>query len=560
MRLFKRLQRFEQLYEIMLSVLVGIISGFVVYLFLWLIDFFNWVFFDNGRKALFFLGEYYVIILPVVGGLIVGAMTHYLAKEVRGHGVPEVIADVALKNGFIPYKVVLVKTFAASICMGSGGSAGRVGAAVHVGSGMGSMVAQLFKVKPNIMRSLVACGAAGGIAASFHAPIGGVLFALEVILGELKIRDLKMIIVSSICAAVTSEAILGGGLPVKFPSDIGFNFIELIFYLLLGIITGMFSFLFIKVFYLSENIFSSINAPDYLKPAMGGLIVGFTGFFYPQVFGVGMEHIEHMLYGYIPFGLLLMLLFLKIIATSITLGSGGSGGIFAPTIYIGAVLGCAFGFAVNFLFPSIVSTYSTYALAGMVGMLSGAIFAPLSGIVLMFEVTNDYQLILPFMLVGVTSYFVTSSLTNYSIYTEKLNRRGFDLEKLNRTNVLNRISVSSVMSKRVKVLSADMTVLQVFLETLKTTYSAFPVVDNDRVIGVLSLKDIKREFIKNPNAKLKNIIKKDLISLNADATLADAVFLMQKNDIGRIPVLETDKLVGIITRSDIVRAYAEAEK
>ena len=559
MQLLRKIQHLQQLYELLLSALVGVLCGFVVYIFLWLIDFFKWIFFDNGRTALSFLGEYYVIILPAIGGLIVGILINFLAKEARGHGVPEVIADVAVRNGLIPYKVVVIKTFAASICIGSGGSAGRVGPAIHVGSGMGSMIGQIFKVSPRLMRSLVACGAAGGVAASFHAPMGGVLFALEVILGELKVKDLKMIIISAVCASVVSKALLGDVPPIEVPSYTVFNFIELFFYLMLGLISGLFSYLFIKVFYSTEDIFNAINIPIYMKPALGGLVVGCIGFVYPQVFGVGYEYIEFALLGYISLGLLVTLLFLKLIATSITLGSGASGGIFAPTIYLGAMLGGAFGTLFNSLFPSVAVTPAAYTLAGMAGMLAGSAFAPLTGMVLLFEISHDYYLILPFMTVSVISYVVTSSLTSYSIYTTKLYRRGFDLNKLKRLDFLRQISVSDAMTRDVKTLGSEISILQALIQIIKTTYNGFPVVENGKVIGVVSSQDIKRMFVKNPSASLKDLIDKELIYLAPNDSLADAVFLMQKNDVGRLPVLDNNRLAGIITRSDIVKAYTKAE-
>lgn len=551
----------HQLLGLALGIVVGALCSLSVYIYLWLLEFVTEMSFGYGKETLDFLNQYYVILLPAIGGLLVGPLVHTLAKEARGHGVPEVMADMIIKGGVILPRVVLIKTLASIGTIGFGGSAGRVGPIIHIGAGIGSAVGQMLKIHPMLMRSLVACGAAGGVAATFNAPIGGVLFALEVILGDFAVDQLLMIIVSAVTASVISSTLFGDALAITVPHFSLHTPVELLLYGLLGVAVGLYAVLFIKLFYRVEDLFSTYClVPAYIKPAIGGLMVGLIGVYLPEVFGVGYDVIEIALAGQMTLALLISLLVFKLLATTITLGSGGSGGVFAPMLYLGAMLGGTLGLILNFFFPSVVIEPMAYALAGMAGMLAATSFAPITGIILLFEISNDYRLILPLMITCVISFVVASSLTNYNIYTTKLARKGLDINYLRRPDVLKTICIKDVMTKNVVTVLACDTVAQALNNVNHSSHHAFPVVTNNgEVLGMVTRKDLRWAVENKQQYKhINELLTNQLVLIMENDSLNHAVALMYDHSVGRLPVMNNDnKLVGIISRSNIINAYGE---
>ena len=302
---------------------------------------------------------YWVLIIPTIGGLIVGPIIYFFAPEAKGHGVPEVMQAILLKGGSIRPRVALIKAIASSITIGTGGSVGREGPIIQIGSSLGSMVGQFLRVPSKRLKTLVGCGAAAGIAAAFNAPIAGALFAVEIILMDFAIAQFSPIVIASVMATVVSHSFEG-----KFaafivpqyelvaPQEIGFYFV-------LGALAGFASFAFIKALYYSESIWDDkIKIPEYIKPAIGGLQIGLIALVFPQIMGVGYDTINQALYGNMFWYFALALVFVKILATSLTLGSGGSGGIFAPSLFMGAMLGYFFGYVVHAAFPEVTASPS----------------------------------------------------------------------------------------------------------------------------------------------------------------------------------------------------------
>jgi CIC family chloride channel protein len=273
----------------------------------------------------------------------------FFAREAKGHGVPEVMEAVALRGGFIRKRVAVVKALASAMCIASGGSVGREGPIVQIGSAIGSVFGQVLRVSADRMRTLVGCGAAAGIAATFNAPIAGVMFAMEIILGEFGVATFSPIVVSSVMATVISRAHLGNFPAFVVPEYSLVSLYEIPLYILLGILAGFVGAGFTTCLYKAEDLFRAVPVPDYAKAAMGGLVIGAVGIFIPHVFGVGYDAIELAIRGNMAFVLLLSLIFLKIFATSVTIGSGGSGGVFAPSLFIGAMTGGAFGCIAHYL-------------------------------------------------------------------------------------------------------------------------------------------------------------------------------------------------------------------
>jgi CIC family chloride channel protein len=550
---------------IILSVVVGVGGGVGAIIFRWLIGFFQTVFFDYGTYLFSQVTshpQYLIPLIPLAGGLAVAPITYRLAKEARGHGVPEVMLAVALRGGIIRPLIALAKSIASSICIGSGGSAGREGPIVQIGSALGSTVGQMFKMSGDRVRILVGCGAAAGISATFNAPIAGVLFALEIILGDFSMYAFSPVIISSVVATVISRAALGNYPAFFVPAYDLVSVWEMPMYIGLGLVAGAFSVLFVKTLYKSEDIFEALGINNLLKPALGGLLLGIMGIFYPQLFGVGYDAIGAALHEETLIGVLVLLAFAKILATSLTLGSGGSGGIFAPSLFMGAMLGGFFGNAVHLAFPDVTATYGAYALVGMSAVVAGTTHAPITAMLIIFEMTGDYRIILPVMLASVVSTLVANKLLRESIYTLKLSRRGITLKAGKDKSLMEGILVREVMTTKWQALPQNMPLSQLFQFVEQSRNNVFPVLNvRGELTGILTLQDIRSVVTKRVLDDL--VIVEDIISHNypiitPDENLGSALGKFQLRDLDGLPVVDEHnpkKLVGILRRSDIISFY-----
>ncbi len=560
-----RLKLSEQRWLIILSVVVGVGGGFGAVIFRWLIGAFHTLFFDYGTLLFSQITshpKWLIPLIPMAGGLLVAPITYRLAKEARGHGVPEVMLAVALRGGIIRPLIALAKSVASSICIGSGGSAGREGPIVQIGSAIGSTVGQMFKMSGERVKILVGCGAAAGISATFNAPIAGVLFALEIILGDFTIHAFSPVIISSVVATVISRAFLGNSPAFLVPPYDLVSVWEMPMYIGLGLVAGIFSVLFIKVLYKSEDIFEALRINNLLKPALGGLILGIMGIFYPQIFGVGYETISFALNEQMVVWVLLLLVFMKIAATSLTLGSGGSGGIFAPSLFMGAVLGGFFGNVVHLAFPGVTATPGAYALVGMSAMVAGTTHAPITAMLIIFEMTGDYRIILPVMLASVVSTSLANHLKRESIYTLKLVRRGITLKAGKDRTLLEGILVQEVMTTSWQTVPQNMPLSQLLRFVEQSRESVFPVLNlKGELEGILTLQDIRSVVTKRVLEHL--VIVKDIMSTNAptitlDENIGSALSKFEVRDFDGLPVVDKHnpkKLLGILRRSDIISFY-----
>src|SRR5574337_615079 len=381
---------------VLVAVSIGVATGLGSVGFIQLLKGCTAWFFDGGRWVVPGLGRYYVLLLPPIGGLIVGPLIVHFAREARGHGVPEVMTALVLRGGRIRRRVALVKILASAITIGSGGSAGREGPMIQIGSSIGSSVAQWLRMPTERVRTLVACGAAGGVAATFNAPIAGAMFALEVLLGQFT-ADFSLVVLSAFAAAVVSRAMLGDFPAFAIPPWGLISEKELLFYPLLGVFSGLAAIAFVKILYAFEEHFARSRLPEFLQPAVGGLAVGGIGLFLPQVFGTGLPTMGQLLVMQVPVGTILADRKSTRLNSSFTLGSGGSGGVFAPCLFIGGLVGGAFGALVHSLFPAFTASYGAYALVGMSATFGAAAQAPITSILILFEMTDDYRIILPLM-------------------------------------------------------------------------------------------------------------------------------------------------------------------
>ena len=423
------------------ALVVGAGSGLGAVAFRYLIYFFTWLatghvqFGQQGRVPsthLPWLGLAFFVVIPVIGGLIYGPLIYRYAREARGHGVPEVMIAVAEGGGRIRPQVAAVKALASALCIGTGGSVGREGPIVQIGSALASSLGQWVKMPESRLRILVACGAAGGIAATFNAPLTGVFFGVEIILREFSIEAIFTVMLSAMIADLVSRQFLGSAPFLSgLPSGIALH--HLSSYLLiaaLAVIAALIGLAFAKVLYATEDLCDKVwgNRPEWARPAVGGIALGLLLLALPQMYGVGYPVLYQAVGGSYALWFLIVLAAGKIIACSLTIGIGGSGGVFAPSLFIGATSGMAFGVIAGHLLGPAAGQPALYAVVAMGAVFASAARAPLTSVASVVEMTGDYTLTLPVMLAVAIATAASRALSYGTIYTTKLLRRGTDID------------------------------------------------------------------------------------------------------------------------------------
>jgi CIC family chloride channel protein len=553
------------------SLVVGIGAGLGAVVFRRLIEGVQWLAYDGLAGAMQGIYPFYLLIIPALGGAIFGPLIYRFAREAKGHGVPEVMEAVALRGGRIRPRVAIVKSLASAICIGTGGSVGREGPIAQIGSALGSTVGQLFRLSDDRVRNLVACGAAGGVAATFNAPIAGSVFALEVILGQFHATYFGAVVISAVVADVIAQVFEGDLRAFVVPDYILVSPWELLLYTLLGLLAALAAVGFTRLLYLSEDLWDRLRFPEYFKPVLGGVLLGAVGILtpkidgFPRVFGVGYDTISQAVLGELALQVAVVLLLAKILATVITLGSGGSGGIFAPSLFMGAMLGEAFGQVAHGLFPAITAPSGAYALVGMAAFFTGAAHAPITSILILFEMTGDYHIILPLMLTTVMSTLVSRLISQESIYTLKLTRRGVHLRQGQDIDVMQGVTVREAMTTEVDTVPLDMSLDELEDAFARTHHHGFPVVDEaGDLAGVVSIQDLERARTSGASAAstVADIATRtDLLVAYPYEPMWKALRRLGLRDVGRLPVVEEEgsmRLVGAVRRVDIIRAYDQA--
>jgi len=585
--LLDRLQPSESAVMIATAIAVGAGTGLGAILFIELIAFVQSLFFESGETLLGFMGRGIFVITPLIGGLLAGPIIYYFAREAKGHGVPEVMQAIALRGGRIRPRVVVAKVIASALCIGSGGSAGREGPIVQVGSALGSTIGQWLHLSEGRIRNLVACGAAAGIAATFNAPIASVIFAMEIILGELHLGDLGSVVISAVTASTIARVFLGDNPAFSIPGYAMKTPWEVLLYVVLGVLSAFIAVGFIRMLYWFEDRFDEWRFPEAIKPAVGGLLLGCLAFGYPiilglgvvpqdeallglplsdnlpHVFGSGFEIIEGALLGRLSFGLLFVLVLLKPLATSLTLGSGNSGGVFAPSLFTGAALGGAFGMGVEYLLPGTTAGPGAFAIVGMAAVFAGAARAPFTAILIVFEMTDDYRMIVPLMAGVIISMLVAERLHRESIYTLKLTRRGIHLRRGRDVDVMEAVRADEVMRSEPAKVPVDLPIRLLADEFARTGRHGFPVVNEDgSLFGMVSLEDLRRatesQSTSTDQLTVRDIATQDIVTVFPDESVGTVMRRMAPRDLSRLPVVARDDprhLLGVIRRPDIVRAY-----
>lgn len=506
------------------------------------------------------LGIYFVILVPVIGGLVYGPLIDRYAKEARGHGVPEVMLAIAERGGRIGPAVAVVKSLASAICIGVGGSVGREGPIVQIGSALGSTIGQRLRVPEDRLRLLVACGAAGGISATFNAPIAGVFFALELILRDFQTESFGVVVLASVTADIIGRAAFGSHSFLTLPGFQAVSGYEYLLFALLGVVAAFVGVGFIKVLYGMEDLFDRFwPGPDWLRPATGGVLLGLLLLALPEMYGVGYPVLEGGIRGHYSGGFVLVLLVGKLVAVSLTIAIGGSGGVFAPSLFMGAMLGTAFGDLAQLVLPGLTGSPGTYGLIGMGAFFAGAARAPITAVLIIFELTGDYTVILPLMTAIVLAAGVSNLISSETIYTLKLRRRGIDIPRRRGANLMQVLCVADAMVAIPTAAPQDSPLNELIARFAAEGLDALPVIDAEGTFrGTITSAELERSAQENLLDATAGQLAQTTPTLRADQTLEAALGVLVTERTG-LPVLSADerRVTGWITHRDVLRAYNE---
>lgn len=551
------------IYLDLLSIVVGISGGLGAVAFRKLVELSRDFFF--GFLLSHLPGSYFVVLLPILGGLIVGPLIYRLAPEAKGDGISHIMIALQRFSGEVRKRAGLVLIFTSAITLGSGGSAGREGPIALIGASAGSAIGKAVRLSARDVKVLTCCGVASGIAATFNAPMGGAIFSMEVISKKFTSLDAVPILLAAVVGkAIASELI--DPVPEFVNPIFSFTTFDMILCFFIGPLFGFISFVWVKGYYLFEDRIQDLHLPDMLKPALGGLTAGVCGIFFFEfgIMGVGYDGINNvfMLATKAPAADLLLLFialgFLKILATASTVGSGGSGGVFAPTLYIGTMFGLATGMLAKILVPDLIANPLDYGLLGMGALFAGTAGAPLTCIFMITEMTGNYSGLPSLIICCITSYTVARILLKGgSIYTIKLMRKGIYLDLPQ--PVLSEVSVGEAMNNDVVTVSPQSRISEVRDDIYRYNYTGFPVVEKGRLVGMITFDDIRRiPPHEQEKMRVKEVAVRAPITIYPHQSARMAMDIMYENDVGRLAVVEKEdakKLIGIITRSDVIRAY-----
>lgn len=545
---------------------VGVVAGFLGVAVHYLIDLVRGLLWqqDAGLAEAAAARGWWVVAVLALGGLVVGILTLLSRESLSGGGMSVLIEAVALGQGRVPARPVLLRAAGAVATVGSGGSLGREGPMIRLGAMLASWLGERFGLPPHRVKVLVACGAAAGLAAAYNIPVGSTLFAMEVILGNFALEIFGPIVVSSVLATVITRSLEGGAALYASPGYQLGHPGELVAYALLGVVGAVLSLLFIWATRSGARIFSALSwVPLAARPLLGMTLVGALAVAYPQVLGGGVETINQALQGDLSLRLLLVLAVAKLVATALTAGCGGAGGLFTPSLCIGALVGGAYGSVVHGLTPTLAPSYGAYAIVGMAAVAAGTSHAPISIILILFEFTGEYELILPIMIAAIVAGLLARKLNPYSIYTEPLERRGIDLSWRMEEAVLAGLKASDLKRQDRNLLRPEDNYKSVVERFLGTRRQRLFVVDREqKFLGGVSLHDIKHA-LDDPES-LSAVVAHDLMVpittvIEPDMRLHEAVEAFARSSFERLPVVdpESGRYCGHLSKRDVMAVYAQ---
>lgn len=548
---------------------IGLLAGVAIIVFREAVDQVHEFVFVQGYELLR-IGEggwrkFLLPLIPMFGMVLLIPLSLLFPGKVNGYGFTKFLRRVNLENGVIHGRNIFVKLAATAITIGSGNSAGVEGPIAQIGGALGSQVGQRFRVSGTRMKIYVAAGCAGGIAGIFNAPIAGVFFAAEIVLlGTYAISSFAALVIASALATVVTRAYYGQIPAFPIPDYHMVNpFVEMPLYAIMAVIFGLLAVVHIRFFYYVRDKFQALPIHAQLKPIIGAFLVGSIGIAFPQVLGDGYGFIEEALTGHGILWILLALVALKSIATAITLGSGGAGGVFAPALFIGAVAGGAFGVVVHYLLPEYTATPGAYATIGIGAFLAASTHAPMTAMFLLFEMTGNYMIIVPIMLTSIVGTVTASKFYSDSIDTVDFTREGIDIHEGREVAILKSILVGKALTEEVDFISESANINQLLdLFAMAKDSFYFPVINHTgRMVGVVSMQDVKT-ILHDEEQRVCFLVgaicSRDVISMTPDDNLYDAIQLFDVKGIEEIPVVESMEdpwVLGMIKRRNVIAAY-----
>ncbi|WP_457574235.1 chloride channel protein [Desulfolithobacter sp.] len=548
---------------------IGLMAGLAIIVFRSAVDLVHELIFVQGYELLR-IGEggwrrYLLPLLPVTGAVLLIPLSLLFPGEVNGYSFTNFLRRVNLENGVIKARTIFIKIVSTALTIGSGNSAGVEGPIATIGGALGSQVGQQTRVSGSRMKVYIAAGCAGGIAGIFNAPIAGIFFAAEIVLlGTYEISSFAALVIASAMSTVVSRAYYGEVPAFPIPDYHMVNpFVEIPLYTIMGLLVGMLAVLHIRFFYWVRDRFRDLPLHPQLKPIFGALLVGLIGIGFPQVMGDGYEEIEKALAGHGIVWVMLALVFLKSIATAITLGSGGAGGVFAPSLFIGAMLGGAFGGIMHQYLPQYTATSGAYATIGIGAFLAAATHAPMTAIFLLFEMTGNYMIIIPVMLTSILGTVTATKFYHDSIDTVDFTREGINIHEGREVAIMKSIKVGKAITEDVDFISENANInhlLELFRIAKDSFY--FPVInERGRMVGVVSMQDVKN-ILHDEEQRVCYLVgaicSRDVIFLTPDDNLYDAMQLFDVKGIEEIPVVESKEdpwVLGMLKRRDVIAAY-----
>lgn len=560
--------RGEPIILVLLAIGVGVIGGLGAIVFRWMIRFFVSVFTapsalmagGGSGAGLQLLRVAFALVSPAVGILGVGAIARYLAPEVKGHGVPQILEALTLRGGRIHPRVAALGIVSPAVTIGSGGSVGQEGPIALIGASFGSAVGQLLRLPDKYVAVLLACGAAAGIAATFNAPIAGAFFGLEVVLGSYAMGAVVPVLVAAVTGDSTFTTLMGHERVLSVPSYVLIHPARLLPVLTLGLVAGLAGLAYTRGLQRVEQWHERWRVPFGVKAIVGGLAVGAVGLVFPQVQRVGYETMEQAVRGELPLSLMAALLVAKYVATLTTIGAGGSGGVFAPSLYLGTMLGGVFGELLERWVPGAFLEGAPYTMVGMGAIFAASAQAPLTAIAIILEMTGDWGLSLGVMGACAISYFVHGSLSRDSMYTVRLSQRGITIVRGSEVRPTERITVASAMAPVAGVIGSSEPVEAAYRRLIQEDHEPLLVVDADgRLVGVVSLSDL-RSLPAGVSARtpVGAVAKTSVVTVYPDDTLERAMRRFAVYDFAMLPVVARDdprRLVGRLRRGDVLKAY-----
>ena len=547
------------------SVVIGAFVGFATVLFHNSIDFLNKVFFEQSKEGLYFLGAAAVILFPAIGMLIQSVMIISAPEIAKRKGVSEVIKAVASRGGKIPLRITLFHFIAPVICIGSGNTVGPEGPAAQLGGGIANKFASIFKLSDSRKRILTAAGAGAAIAAIFNTPMGGIFFAIEIVLlNEFETATFSALILSSVTASAISRIFIGNKSIFIFHSPSVGDYQTFYVYALLGLAAGFVSLLYIRYSnalddFLHEKILNKI--PQWILMTAVGLAVGISGYFFPDIFGIGYIGINHILASSVAWKTILILLALKFILVPLVLNSGGFGGIFAPSLFMGACLGSLFGIGMNYFF-GFQFDVTAFILVGMGAILGGINSIPIASILIIFEMTKDYSFILPLMLAVVTSSMIVQITLKRSVHEHHLEKQGYRIASKNDISILKSVKVSQVMKESAVLIPEETPLPLVIKNLMESTHSTFYTINKEnKLAGTIREGELRQIITEYEHIRevlvARDIASPDVVTVNEEDNLDYVMKLFERKDADEFPVTNriNNKVVGVIRRNDVISAY-----